>query len=120
MSLLSARQAAGLVVGALTAVVLGLLAGPATAEVPATDTPGGINLSWDGDSQASSSTESFFGTPVLVPGDSGTRTLLVRNDGPTDATLRARTAGLQLLGHDAPDLHHGSIEHDLQDCSGRA
>jgi len=114
MSLLSARQAAGLVVGALTAVVLGLLAGPATAEVPATDTPGGINLSWDGDSQASSSTESFFGTPVLVPGDSGTRTLLVRNDGPTDGTLRASIVGVQLLDPDAPDMHQGSFYDDLQ------
>src|SRR5699024_1902204 len=39
-----------------------------------------VQLSWDGSSFASSTLENFFGAPVSVPGDSATRTLLVRND----------------------------------------
>ena len=55
-----------------------------------------LQLSWDGEHYSSSTSEAFFGTPVIVPGDSARRTLLVRNDGPSDAILRARITNVEL------------------------
>src|SRR5699024_7181819 len=46
-----------------------------------------------------------------------TRTLLVRNDGPTDGTLLASIIDVQLLDPDAPDVHHNP-EHVAPDDSG--
>lgn len=61
-----------------------------------------MQLSWDGVHYSSSTSEAFFGTPVIVPGDSARRTLLVRNDGPSDAILRARITDVDLT-HDRSD-----------------
>lgn len=63
---------------------------------------GAIQMSWDGEHYSSSTSEAFFGTPVVVPGDSVRRTLLVRNDGPSDAMLRARITNVELT-HDRAD-----------------
>ena len=65
-----------------------------------------IQLSWDGRTYTSVTAESFLGTPVSVPGDSASRTLLVRNDGPTAGTLRASIVNVELADPDAPDVHH--------------
>ncbi|PWD50938.1 hypothetical protein C8046_10020 [Serinibacter arcticus] len=74
---------------------LGLLAIPAAASAaPAHDEA--IQLSWDGDAFASSTTESFVGVPVAVPGDSAGRTLQVRNAGPTAGTLTATITGVDI------------------------
>ncbi len=111
----------GAAAAVLAAGLTGLLAGPAAA-TPTDPAPGDysetIELSWDGSSYAATTTESFLGTPVAVPGDSATRTLLVRNDGPTDATLRATIIDVQLLDPGAPDVHHNP-EHVAPDDSGR-
>src|SRR5699024_10506855 len=61
---------------------------------------------------ADTTLESFLGSPATVPGDSTTRTLLVRNDGPTDATLRATIVNVDLLDADAPD--DGNYYDDLK------
>ncbi len=99
----------GAAAAVLAAGLTGLLAGPAAA-TPTDPAPGDyaetIELSWDGSSYVATTTESFLGTPVAVPGDSATRTLLVRNDGPTDATLRATIIDVQLLDPGAPDVRH--------------
>src|SRR5699024_1738639 len=76
-----------------------------------------VQLSWDGSSFASSTLENFFGAPVSVPGDSATRTLLVRNDGPADATLRATIVNVNLLGPGAAGVHHHA-GHQAPDDSG--
>lgn len=112
---------AGAAAAALATGLVGLLAGPAAATPtsPAADADHSeaVQLSWDGSSYAASTTESFLGTPVTVPGDNATRTLLVRNDGPTDGTLRASIIDVQLLDPDAPDVHHNP-EHVAPDDSG--
>src|SRR5699024_9901321 len=78
---------------ALATALVGPPAGPAAPAPTTTVTPTGpaaaaahseaVPLSWDGRSYAATTTESFLGTPVTVPGDNASRTLLVRNDGPT-------------------------------------
>src|SRR5699024_8263843 len=116
---------AGAAAAALATGLLGLLAGPAaaapttaaTSPAAAADHSEAVQLSWDGSSYAATTTESFLGTPVTVPGDNATRTLLVRNDGPTDGTLRATIIDVQLLDPDAPDVHHNP-EHVAPDDSG--
>jgi len=65
-----------------------------------------IQLSWDGTTYVGVTTESFLGTPVSVPGDSASRTLLVRNDGPTAGVLRASIVNVELADPDAQDVHH--------------
>ena len=96
----AAALAAGLV-GALTAPAVAAPAAPA-----ADDYTRSIQLSWDGVGYADVTTENFLGTPVSIPGDTATRTLLVRNDGPTDGTLRASIVDVGLLDPDALDVHH--------------
>ena len=59
------------------------------APAAATGYSDAIELSWDGTSYASSTTESFLGLPVSIPGDSASRTLQVRNSGPSAGTLTA-------------------------------
>ncbi|UFU03297.1 hypothetical protein LQF12_01400 [Ruania suaedae] len=91
-----------LAAGALTLAGVAAMALPASADTY----DDAIQLSWDGTSYADSTTESFVGTPVTVPGDTAERTLLVRNDGPTDATLRASIIDIELNEPDAADVHH--------------
>lgn len=116
------RGMTALAAGALAAGLGGLLAAPAVAAPPAQDPApdaqyaDAIQLSWDG-TYAASTTESFFGVPVTVPGDTASRTLLVRNDGPSDATLRATIIEVNLLDPGAPDVHHNP-EHVAPDDSG--
>lgn len=65
-----------------------------------------IQLSWDGGDYGDTTTESFVGFPVAVPGDSTERTLMVRNEGATDGTLHVSITNVDLLEPEAEDLHH--------------
>ena len=69
-----------------------------------------IQLSWDGETYASVLSESFLGEPVTVPGDSASRTVVVRNDGPTAGVLRASVVDVELLDPEASDTHHATGE----------
>jgi len=89
-------------------------AGAGTA--PAASAPAGsaaepageqIALSWDGETYTARTTDSFFdSSAVLVPGDAASRTMYVRNDGPTAGTLRASIINVQIHSPEAPDVHH--------------
>ena len=57
-----------------------------------------LQLSWDGEHYWSSTSDAFFGTPTVAPGDAAQRTLLVRNNGPSDAILRATITNVELTG----------------------
>lgn len=92
---------------AATALAVGLGAGAAQAAVPFDES---IHMSWDGTTYTGVTTESFLGSPVAVPGDSASRTVLVRNDGPATGTLRASIVNVDLLDPGAPDVHHASGE----------
>lgn len=63
----------------------------------AADSSRAIQMSWDGSAYSDTTTESFVGFPVTVPGDSTSRTLTVRNDGPTGGTLRVSIVNVDLL-----------------------
>src|SRR5690606_40417791 len=69
-----------------------------------------IQLSWDGRTYTSVTAESFLGTPVSVPGDSASRTLLVRNDGPTAGTLRASIVNVELADPDRSEEHTSELQ----------
>lgn len=69
-----------------------LAAGPATA-APYDDA---VLLSWDNVTFTPSTTETFFGLPVAVPGDTGTRSVWVKNDGPSAGTLTATIENVRL------------------------
>lgn len=101
--------------GALTAALLGAAVGAAAAS-PAYEES--IQLSWDGSTYAATTTQSFVGTPVTVPGDQAARTLLVRNDGPSEGVLRAVITNVELLDPDSEDVHHNP-DHQAPDDSGR-
>lgn len=88
-------------------------AGPALAE-----SSKAIQLSWDGSGYSDTTTETFVGFPVAVPGDITERTLQVRNEGPTDGTLHVSITNVDLLDPDAEDLHHNP-NHTPPDDSGR-
>lgn len=95
-----------------TLTIAGLLAfGTATAaEAAPTDTA--IQMSWDGSSYSDTTTETFVGFPVTVPGDSTSRTLTVRNDGPTDGTLTVSIVDVDLLTADIPDEFYDDLRID--------
>ena len=84
------------------AIAFTALAAPASA-APAPDAKDVIALSWDGDEYTSVIGGSFVGVPVAVPGDSATRTLFVRNDGPSAGTLNASIVNVKILDPNAPD-----------------
>ncbi|WP_147915469.1 hypothetical protein [Ruania zhangjianzhongii] len=95
--------------GLLAAVLTGATVLPASGTVDDrsdADYTRSIQLSWDGTEYADRTTENFLGTPVAIPGDSATRMLRVRNDGPTDATFRATITNVGLLDPDALDVQH--------------
>ncbi|WP_120003240.1 LPXTG cell wall anchor domain-containing protein [Nesterenkonia muleiensis] len=100
--------------GVLTASLLGAAMAAASAS-PAYDDS--IQLSWDGSTYAATTTESFVGTPVAVPGDQATRTLVVRNDGPTEGVLHAVITNVELLDPDSEDVHYNP-NHQAPDESG--
>ena len=83
-------------------------ADPADALLTTWDGPT-VNLAWDGSTYATSTT-SFSGTPVVVPGDAQGRTITVTNDGPGDATLRGWVRDVVLRDAGAPDVHHTTGE----------
>lgn len=85
------RGAAALAATAAVCAMTAMTALPAAADDEA------IQLSWDGSSYAATTTESFFGAPVVVPGDHAERTLTVRNDGETGGTLSAAITNVDLL-----------------------
>ncbi|WP_152187681.1 hypothetical protein [Georgenia satyanarayanai] len=92
---------------ATAALTVGLGAAGAHAAVPYDES---IHLSWDGATYSGVTTESFLGSPVAVPGDAASRTVLVRNDGPATGTLRASIVNVDLLDPAAADVHHESGE----------
>lgn len=108
------RSLSTIATAALSVALLGFAASPAIA---ADEVDGAVQLSWDGSSYAASTTVSYFGTPVVVPGDSATRTLQVRNDGPTDGYLTAKIVNVDLRTPEAVDTHHNSV-HQAPDASG--
>lgn len=83
---------------------LAFLAVPASA-ISYTDA---IQLSWNGTDYAPTTTESFLGVPVSVPGDSASRTLQVRNAGPTAGVLTA-----SIVDAEARDIDIDSFYDDL-------
>lgn len=66
-----------------------------------------IELAW-ADGAPVSATESFFGMPVVVPGDHAERTIKVKNVGQGSAVLRADIRDVVLLDPDAQDIHHNA------------
>lgn len=81
--------------GMLSAVVLlSVIAAAAAAQT----NEDAIQMSWDGRTYVAETFESFVGTPVVVPGDHASRTLLVRNEGPSEGVLRAAITNVELLG----------------------
>lgn len=95
-----------------------LLGAAMTAASASPDYEEAVQLSWDGSTYAATTTESFVGTPVTVPGDRAARTLLVRNDGPTEGVLHAVITNVELLDPDSEDVHYNP-EHEAPDESGR-
>ncbi|QDB79978.1 hypothetical protein FE251_11765 [Georgenia wutianyii] len=91
--------------GALTLLLAATTTG--TAQAAYDDV---IQLSWDGETYASVLSESFLGEPVTVPGDSASRTVVVRNDGPTAGVLRASVVDVELLDPESSDTHHATGE----------
>lgn len=61
----------------------------ATATAGAAEITDAISMSWDGKTFAPTTKEVFFQIEAAVPGDTETRTLIVRNDGPGPGTLTA-------------------------------
>lgn len=61
-----------------------------------------VHLAWDGGTY-DTATASFLGDQVVVPGDVAGRTVTVRNDGPTTATLRGWITDVVLGDAGAPD-----------------
>ncbi|MHA3685072.1 hypothetical protein ACXR2W_12550 [Leucobacter sp. HY1908] len=76
-----------------------------------------LQLSWDGKTYTSTTTASFLGSPVTVPGDTAERTLYVRNSGPTAATFTADIVNVKLRTPEALDVHHNE-SHEAPDTSG--
>lgn len=90
---ISQRSARAAACGALILALSGFAAMPASAD----ETNEAIQLSWDGTEYAATTTETFLGTPVTVPGDHAERSLIVRNDGPSAGTLSALITRVTLL-----------------------
>ncbi|WP_022870290.1 hypothetical protein [Yaniella halotolerans] len=80
---------------AIVALLVGVTAPAAAAPVVA-ESP--VQITWDASDNGSATAKSFFGVPVVVPGDSAHRSLTVRNGGPSDGTLTARIVNVQLAG----------------------
>ena len=78
-----------------------------------------IDLSWDGESFAAQTTESFLGMPVTVPGDRAERTLTVRNDGPSAGTFTATITDVELLetAGGTPDTFYDDVTIEWPDGS---
>ena len=105
--------------------LLALLAAVSVAVIPCAVTPSAIaapsdyvqinwdgtttNLDWVGGRYATSS-DSFVGTPVTVPGDFETRTATVKNAGPSAATAVVELIDVTVVT--PPD----AVNTDLQDC----
>lgn len=84
---------------------------PAAAATPMAGHDDAIQLSWDGSHYASTTTQSFVGAPVTVPGDSTQRTLSVRNAGPSAGTLVVSIVNVRIADPAAAD--HGNFYDDL-------
>lgn len=65
-----------------------------------------VKLSWDGVNYTSQIGESFIGLPISVPGDSKSRTLKVKNDGPTNGTMTVSIINVELKNKEAKESHH--------------
>lgn len=111
---MSHRASKACAAGALALLATAVGGAAAHAAVPYDES---IHMSWDGTTYTGVTAESFLGTPVTVPGDSVSRTVLVRNDGPMSGTLRASIVNVELLDPAAPDVHHatGADEGSLYD-----
>lgn len=93
------------IVGASTASAVPSSSASAT---PITDA---LDLTWDG-TNPGTGTQTFFGTPVTVPGDSASRTVTVKNNGPSDGTLTAKITNVKIVDADKSDVHHNSAHVD--------
>lgn len=67
-----------------------------------------LQLSWDDANYSATTTETFFGTPVTVPGDSASRTISVKNMGPSDGVLTAKIVNVKIVDADKADVHHNT------------
>lgn len=87
---------------AVAAMILAFVPAPASAGSDE------IRLRWDGHGTARTTvtSETFVGTPVVVPGDRAQRTLEAINGGPTAGTLTVSVVGVSTLNAGDPDMHH--------------
>lgn len=76
-----------------------------------------IQLSWDEENYTASTTETFVGTPMVVPGASNARTLSVMNTCPTTAVLTGEITNVENSLPGAADVHHNP-DHQDPDGSG--
>lgn len=95
-----------------TLTIAGLLALSTATAAEAAPSDAAIQMSWDGSAYSDTTTETFVGFPVTVPGDSTSRTLTVRNDGPTDGTLKVSIVNVDLLKADIPDEFYDDLRID--------
>lgn len=100
-----ARRPASIASGAVLAAALTSI--PALPAAATTDEA--IQLSWDGSDYAATTTETFVGLPVVVPGDQASRTLTVRNDGPAAGVLTATIDDVDLLEASEPDSFYDDV-----------
>lgn len=89
----------------------GAMSSSSVAPTAAQSHSGALSVSWN-PSEGYSATvdESFFDVPSGIPGDSAERTLRVRNDGPSDGTMRVSILNVELAYPDAQDAGSGDQE----------
>lgn len=104
LSLLRALLPSGV---AMMVLMVGVSA-PAVANQMESDGP--LQISWDASDSAPGTAESFFGMPIVVPGDSARRSLTVRNAGPSGGTLTARIVNVELAGTDTGASFYDDLE----------
>lgn len=92
-----------------SAVVLAATLIVVPAQAAAATTEDAIQLSWDGSNYAATTTETFVGLPVIVPGDQASRTLTVRNDGSAAGVLTATIDDVELLEASEPDSFYDDV-----------
>lgn len=83
-----------------------------TAQAVETEYSKAIQLAWEDGTDPEEASTTFFGTPVTVPGDSATRTVTIKNNGPSDATLTAEIYGVEITDKNKPDVHHNTAHVD--------
>ena len=103
---------------ALAAAIAAAVIPCATAPYALADPPDYVPINWDGTTtnldwvggQYATTQDSFVGTPVAVPGDFESRTAVVRNAGPSDATAVVELINVAVVT--PPE----AVNTDFQDC----